>query len=518
MDIVKAFENNDMHLHITIQGTPEEPLFRASDIGELLEIVNIRNSIKDFDQTEKHGVHIVDAIGRNQETTFLTEKGLYKILFKSRKPVAEKFTNWVCEVIKEIRLNGKYELEKQVLEANKQITDTLSQKEQTLLKNFSKKSIVYIGYCEDNIVKFGYTDDIETRIKDHKKEIKEDWTPIYVYESFQNKEIERKIKQHKTIKIITKIYNGKKQTELIQLNAKFTINDLDKIILQIKYDIESSKDYITEIDKLKAENAELKLKLKHQEDKEVSIIDIQTNNMDNLNTKTHEIKKAVCYNFLVDLIAKEIINNDGKTDINIKLTIDEIFELYKQFRISNRYQDPIYNETYEKSLITKAFNEVNGIKNTYKTIDGVQSRAKLFDVSLVSEWICENLEIPKRFRSIFRTIAKDTVFTSIYRKILNPEIEEKTKHVYSFLLNILDRYKENTFVIKNTILNEQYLKFIMHHDFKKLTMTKVLETLKEIDGITLKQRIKDGESKYCKGLQFERSEIDNWVKENIDFN
>lgn len=34
MDIIKAFENNDATLHITIHGTHEEPLFRASDIGE----------------------------------------------------------------------------------------------------------------------------------------------------------------------------------------------------------------------------------------------------------------------------------------------------------------------------------------------------------------------------------------------------------------------------------------------------------------------------------------------------
>ena len=41
MEIIKAFENNDLNMHITIQGTREEPLFRASDIGTVLEIKNI---------------------------------------------------------------------------------------------------------------------------------------------------------------------------------------------------------------------------------------------------------------------------------------------------------------------------------------------------------------------------------------------------------------------------------------------------------------------------------------------
>jgi prophage antirepressor-like protein len=82
MEIVKAFQNNELNIHVTIQGTHEEPLFRASDIGAILEMTNIRQSIKDFDTTEKHGVSITDIIGREQETTFLTEKGLYKVLFK----------------------------------------------------------------------------------------------------------------------------------------------------------------------------------------------------------------------------------------------------------------------------------------------------------------------------------------------------------------------------------------------------------------------------------------------------
>jgi prophage antirepressor-like protein len=65
MEIVKAFENNDMQMHITIQGTHEEPLFRASDIGAVLEMTNIRVMTKDFDQTEKV-VSIVYTLGGKQ--------------------------------------------------------------------------------------------------------------------------------------------------------------------------------------------------------------------------------------------------------------------------------------------------------------------------------------------------------------------------------------------------------------------------------------------------------------------
>jgi prophage antirepressor-like protein len=114
MDIVKAFNTNDLHTEVVIKGTKTDPLFRASDIGIILEINNIRMSIIDFDESEKRAVSSTDSTGRMQDVTFLTEKVLYKVLFRSRKPIAQKFQNWVCEVIKEIRLNGLYELQKEV--------------------------------------------------------------------------------------------------------------------------------------------------------------------------------------------------------------------------------------------------------------------------------------------------------------------------------------------------------------------------------------------------------------------
>ena len=115
MEVVKAFNENNLHTEIVIKGTITEPLFRASDIGEILEMGNIRTSIQYFDETERH-VHTMDTSTGPKQVTFLTEKGLYKILFKSRKPIAEKFQNWVCQVIKEIRLSGVYNLQKRIVE------------------------------------------------------------------------------------------------------------------------------------------------------------------------------------------------------------------------------------------------------------------------------------------------------------------------------------------------------------------------------------------------------------------
>lgn len=56
MDIVKGFNANDLHTEIVIKGTIYDPLFRASDVGVILEINNIRMSIVDFDESEKRAV------------------------------------------------------------------------------------------------------------------------------------------------------------------------------------------------------------------------------------------------------------------------------------------------------------------------------------------------------------------------------------------------------------------------------------------------------------------------------
>ena len=141
MEIVKAFNSNELHTEIIIRGTHEEPLFRASDIGEILEICNIRTSIQQFDDTERH-VHTMDTSTGPKQVTFLTEKGLYKVLFKSRKPIAEKFQNWVCEVVKELRLKGIYDLQQQLEQSKVEIIQIEDKKKKEYEQQLAKEKIL----------------------------------------------------------------------------------------------------------------------------------------------------------------------------------------------------------------------------------------------------------------------------------------------------------------------------------------------------------------------------------------
>jgi len=153
-------------LNIQVYGTYEEPLFKSKDIGELLGIEKIRKTIENLDASCKV-LRGAPTGGGLQEQWFLTEDGLYEVLFISRKPIAKQFRVWVRNIIKEIRLNGKYELEKKLEERNKQIEETARELDLYKKKTYEKiekNGHVYIIQT-DGGYKVGKTKDINNRVK-----------------------------------------------------------------------------------------------------------------------------------------------------------------------------------------------------------------------------------------------------------------------------------------------------------------------------------------------------------------
>ena len=68
---------------------------------------NVSAMLRNIDEDEK-GINIVNTPGGNQEMLFLTEAGLYEVLFQSRKPIAKQFKKQVKAILKEIRKTGGY--------------------------------------------------------------------------------------------------------------------------------------------------------------------------------------------------------------------------------------------------------------------------------------------------------------------------------------------------------------------------------------------------------------------------
>lgn len=157
--MVKQFEN----LNITIYGTYENPLFKAKDIGDLLGIDKIRKTIENLDNECKIKINApTGGVGtNNSDTWFLTEDGLYEVLFISRKPIAKQFKVWVRNVIKEIRLKGKYDLEEQLKLKDIETQRLLEEKE----KQLQEKELELIKYKEkvyEEIEKTGHIYVIKT--------------------------------------------------------------------------------------------------------------------------------------------------------------------------------------------------------------------------------------------------------------------------------------------------------------------------------------------------------------------
>ena len=85
------------------------PYVCLADVCKILEIKNISDC---KDRLNKDGVvisEVIDKLGRKQQATFINESNLYKVIFQSRKPEAEQFTEWVTnEVLPSIRKTGGY--------------------------------------------------------------------------------------------------------------------------------------------------------------------------------------------------------------------------------------------------------------------------------------------------------------------------------------------------------------------------------------------------------------------------
>ena len=94
----------------TIDG---EVWFVAKDICGILRIVDHRSAVQALDDDERRGSEIATpSNGGYSEVNLINEPGLYKLIFKSRKPEAKSFTRWVThDVLPNIRKTGSYSLQ-----------------------------------------------------------------------------------------------------------------------------------------------------------------------------------------------------------------------------------------------------------------------------------------------------------------------------------------------------------------------------------------------------------------------
>lgn len=131
---MKIVSTNYFNGHqLNIYGSEQDPRFLARDIAEMIDYskASLNKFMQSVDDDEKERKN-VPTLGGIQKAWFLTEQGLYEVLFQSRKPKAKEFEKWVKQVLKEIRLNGYY-MQGKLLPQPQQPTDDFAYLKSKLL-------------------------------------------------------------------------------------------------------------------------------------------------------------------------------------------------------------------------------------------------------------------------------------------------------------------------------------------------------------------------------------------------
>ena len=185
MDIIKTFILDNTEHKVNIIWQDDTPLFQANQIAQIIDIKNIRDSVKNFDEDEKC-LEKIYTPGGDQITTFLTEQGVYRLLMRSNKPIARPFQKWLINILVSIREKGKYELKEEIekikndnkynlenikteneIIIKKYTQETFQKTHQIMMDSFDFKNVVYflrIKELDDKIlIKIGSTQDIKNK-------------------------------------------------------------------------------------------------------------------------------------------------------------------------------------------------------------------------------------------------------------------------------------------------------------------------------------------------------------------
>lgn len=156
---------------VNVYGTREKPLFLAKDVANWIGHSNPSKMLSNIDEDEKITIFVSSELQKRFLTgsykpsksstyaganyLFLTEFGVYEVLMLSRLPKAKDFKKGVKEILKRIRLTGKYEANthseddhsRELVEALKENNALLRQALQASTN--TRQHEANIQYCDD---------------------------------------------------------------------------------------------------------------------------------------------------------------------------------------------------------------------------------------------------------------------------------------------------------------------------------------------------------------------------------
>lgn len=108
MNQITIFTYEDSNIR-TVTTEDNTPLFCGKDVAAALGYTDAGKAVREHCRGVTDYYPIIDNLGRTQEARFITEGDIYRLIFNSKLPTAEKFEAWVVdEVLPSIRKHGMY--------------------------------------------------------------------------------------------------------------------------------------------------------------------------------------------------------------------------------------------------------------------------------------------------------------------------------------------------------------------------------------------------------------------------
>ncbi|EGT4825418.1 phage antirepressor protein [Clostridioides difficile] len=135
-------------------------LFNPKHVAECLEISDVNSSIRKFNDNQvvklnnskMHNMQFRKL--HNTGEIFLTESGVYKLIFKSRKEEAERFQDWVTdEVLPSIRKTGTYNMVNQQSKDSYMIDNPIERAKRWIEEQKEKEQLQLEGKMKDQVIK-----------------------------------------------------------------------------------------------------------------------------------------------------------------------------------------------------------------------------------------------------------------------------------------------------------------------------------------------------------------------------
>lgn len=121
------------------------PWFVLKDVCGVLNLGTPSRVAERLDGDEVSLTHLTDSLGRLQETTVISESGLYNVILRSDKPEAKPFRKWVtAEVLPAIRRSGGYIAGQNDLSPAELMAKALKVAEQTLAERDARISSLQV--------------------------------------------------------------------------------------------------------------------------------------------------------------------------------------------------------------------------------------------------------------------------------------------------------------------------------------------------------------------------------------